>query len=61
METLKNSDRRQDFKVLLGAIMFSETGWMDECCLTTHRHNLGHSVSENVFSETGLIFQNCNE
>ena len=20
-------------------------GWMDECCLTTHRHNLGHSVS----------------
>jgi len=20
-------------------------GRMDECCLTTHRHNLGHSVS----------------
>ena len=27
------------------ALTGKQDGWMDESCLTTHRHNLGHPVS----------------
>jgi len=31
-------------------------GWIDECCLTTHQHNSGHSVSENCCEKMYVCF-----
>ena len=41
-----NADLKSHVMLIFIMLVCESSGWMmDECCLTTHQHNLGHSLS----------------